>query len=282
MVESSGPGALPFGQRQALDALLIALVASGAARKRLNRTLLSKPLARLAFASLCLLGVPALLLEAASTAVPSGMSTALFAFLPVAVLVAAPYLAFGRSEEGRTSHLLAPAILGAAGALLLLPFALPDSWRLVAFEALAVLAVVLAALAGIAMHRLLAEFAMAEAIAIASFANAVFFCAASVASDPADWALLLAPALLAHQAATALLFELPQRVLLLWLMRDISPVRLSARALAIPLVTVFEGALLLRPELTLRTVSGLLLLAAGTWRLLTGNEPGDEPRLVLR
>jgi hypothetical protein len=61
-----------------------------------------------------------------------------------------------------------------------------------------------------------------------------------------------------------------------------APVRFSARFLVIPLVTIVEGFVLLRPEVTGRMVVGTVLLAVGTaWMLMTKRQV-DEEVLTLR
>ncbi len=70
--------------------------------------------------------------------------------------------------------------------------------------------------------------------------------------------------------------------LTVWLLREIDPVRFSARFLVIPLVTIVEGLALLRPEVTGRMVAGMVLLSGGAaWILMTPREV-DEEVLTLR
>ena len=84
------------------------------------------------------------------------------------------------------------------------------------------------------------------------------------------------------EALKALCLDLPQIVLLLWLMREVAPERLSARALVIPLLTVLEGYALVRPEISVRSIGGAALLLYGAWRLLMGGQRDEEPALMLR
>ncbi len=71
-------------------------------------------------------------------------------------------------------------------------------------------------------------------------------------------------------------------VLLVVLLRGMSPVRFGARYLVIPLVTVVEGYVLLRPELTLRMGFGALLLAGSAAFLLLSREVDEGAGLSLR
>jgi hypothetical protein len=84
------------------------------------------------------------------------------------------------------------------------------------------------------------------------------------------------------ECAKALLFDMPQIVLLLWLMREVAPIRLAARWLVVPLLTVTEGYVLLRPEVTVRSVAGAALVLITAWRLMASDGRSEESRLVLR
>jgi drug/metabolite transporter (DMT)-like permease len=66
------------------------------------------------------------------------------------------------------------------------------------------------------------------------------------------------------------------------ILRSMDPVRFSSRFLIIPLVTVLEGLVLLRPAVTSRLVVGIALLAVGAGCLILEKEPGKEEILTLR
>jgi drug/metabolite transporter (DMT)-like permease len=66
-----------------------------------------------------------------------------------------------------------------------------------------------------------------------------------------------------------------------WLLRTMDPIRFSTRLLVIPLVTIFEGAVLLRPDVTGRMAVGFLLLAGGVFWML-GAKQVEEKVLTLR
>jgi hypothetical protein len=59
-------------------------------------------------------------------------------------------------------------------------------------------------------------------------------------------------------------------------------VRFAARYLVIPLLTLLESYALMRPELTVRVVSGVVLLAAGAGMLLALKTGEEETTLSLR
>jgi drug/metabolite transporter (DMT)-like permease len=59
-------------------------------------------------------------------------------------------------------------------------------------------------------------------------------------------------------------------------------VRFAARYLVIPLLTVVEGYVVLRPEVTARMVVGAVLLVGGTVWVLFSKASDDEVILSLR
>jgi hypothetical protein len=71
-------------------------------------------------------------------------------------------------------------------------------------------------------------------------------------------------------------------LLIVWLLREMQPVRFAARYLVIPLLTVLESYILMRPEWTLRMGCGTVLLAAGAGALLLSTAGEDETVLSLR
>jgi drug/metabolite transporter (DMT)-like permease len=125
---------------------------------------------------------------------------------------------------------------------------------------------------------------LVEAVVICSFANALFAFASVLLMNLAAHGGALGSltwSTFGAEAATAILFDLPQMILLLWLMRVVAPVRLAARTLVIPLLTVLEGYALLGPPVTARSLCGGALLIAGAWRLMTVSLREEEPTLVL-
>jgi EamA domain-containing membrane protein RarD len=72
------------------------------------------------------------------------------------------------------------------------------------------------------------------------------------------------------------LVDVIEVLLLLWLLRRMPPVQFASRYLIIPLLTVLEAYVLLRPELTLRIGAGAILLATGAGSLLLQHPAEDE------
>jgi hypothetical protein len=282
LVDGAWPSGLPAAARGALHDLVMAIVLGVAGWRRIARgKLRARRWMTLAAASVLLLGVPAVL--SSRGGVSEANVVGLFAMVPVAVVVLVASLDSDGATASATGGLLAPALAGLGGALLLLPFAQPDSWRQVGLCAVVGLGVVVAAMASVWMHRLLPEFAVVEAAALCCLANAAFFgalFAASNAAAGAEGSGLWSWRALRVEAATAVGFDLPQILLLLWLLRDLAPERFAARYLVVPLLTAIEGYALLRPELTWRSIAGAALLGLGAWRLLTARaEAGPVPML---
>jgi drug/metabolite transporter (DMT)-like permease len=289
LVDARWPSDLPAAPRQGLHDLLIGLALGLVAWSKAAR---SEPRGRqrikLAVASVLLLGVPATIAQAALSGVSEVSIAASFAMLPVAVVVLVSYVGRGNVEGQGTSELLAPAVIGFGGTLLLLPVEVPSASREVICEVAVVFAVLIAASASVWMYRLLGGFAVVEAAAVCCLVNAVFFLGVMLVSGLTGgaegfggWGGVWNWKGFAAEAGAALLFDLPQVVLLLWLMREVEPARFAARYLAIPLFTVIEGYVLLHPEVTLRAAVGAGLLVFGAWRLMTVNQHNEEPPRML-
>jgi len=204
----------------------------------------------------------------------SGISRSIgFAMTPVVVILVVAFT--GRDEVRR---LLLPALCGVGGVLLLLPFTLPAStrgwWMLGGLLAV----IVLMAAASVWMNRILQPFRLTEAVAIVGLSNAAFLILCASFSGPAigRWSALAAYISLSSVANAA------ETILILWLLREIAPVRLAARYLVIPLLIVAEGYLIFRPELTLRMGLGAALLAGGAAVLLFSSEASEKAHLSLR
>ncbi len=82
---------------------------------------------------------------------------------------------------------------------------------------------------------------------------------------------------LARGDYAAIGFAVPQLFLLGWLVTAVAPERLTSRFFLAPLVTLIEGALLLRPQMGGRPVIGFLLLLLGTRSLLSSRNGNDVP-----
>ena len=271
------PGGTSFFEREVI--LFVVLGAGTGIFWRVGlRTLGNRlPWVRLAVAGLLFWGVPACLIHWAWSDSPSIVISATFALLPaVIVLVTTSGGAVGDKGEGWGSF--APALAAFGGVLLLLPVGLPGSVRGQLMLAVVFVAVILVAISGVWMHRLMQNVRIAETIVIVCLANAAFLVICGLVSRDfaGGWSGLTA------MLSLSTCVELIQMVLVFWLLREMSPVRFSTRYLVIPLLTVVEGYVIVRPEVTARMVVGAALLIGGTAWILFSKAPDDGEILSLR
>lgn len=265
-----------FFERQIILFVVVGVGAIAFSGGRL-RTLESRPWVRLAVAGVFFWGVPACLIRWVESGISSVVTSAAFALLPVVVAVCT--ISGGVSQdraEGWGS--LTPALAAFGGILLLLPVGLPGPVRGQLMLAVAFIAVVLVAISGEWMHRLMQGVAIADAAVIGCFANAAFLVICGlVARDFAGGWIGLTTILSLSSG-----IDLIQIILVFWLLREMSPVRFATRYLVIPLLTIVEGYVFLRPEVTARMLVGGALLTAGTAWILFAKAPDDKAILSLR
>jgi hypothetical protein len=145
---------------------------------------------------------------------------------------------------------------------------------------------VLVGLASVWVYRLLRGFGFACAMAVVGLSNAVFLLVSCVARDEMVWRASGLASLMSISSlmdiSVNLSVDMVEVLLLVWLLREMAPVRFAARYLVIPLVTVLESYVLMRPELTIRMGFGTALLAAGAAGLLFLKAEDGETALSLR
>jgi drug/metabolite transporter (DMT)-like permease len=233
---------------------------------------LPREIAKLAVFSILLLGIPDALAAWAQMHVSGALVTATLALVPVLLVVIAAQV--GSDEISSSTRALAPAVLGLGGIFLLLPVDLPASTLGRIALAILLAAGLLIAFASVAIHRVLRRFSIAEGIAVLCLSNALFLLPGALRSGSHGIAIAgsILPALLPC-VATALLVVL---------LREIDPVRLAARYFVVPLLTIVEGYLVLRPELTLRMGVGAVLMASGSAFLVLGSRSDEVSSLSLR
>ncbi len=220
--------------------------------------------AGLAGAAVGFFGVPIVVAEYAHGSVPAISRSALFALVPVVVVMSvASGESAGREERGARLFLM-PALAGLGGLLLLLPLAFSSSARGWMMLAVVCAAVVLVGLASVWLYRLLRGFALADAIAVVGLANAVFLLVWSAVREEIVWR----GNGLASVMSIASLVDVAEVLLIVWLLREMPPIRFAARYLVIPLLTVLESFVVMRPDWTVRMGFGTALLAAGGGMLL--------------
>ena len=267
---------LPALERQGLGfgvLSLAALVARMLKRQRW-RAGRSRLLGMVAGVSLLFFAVPMALVERSREYAPDTSVAVVFALAPVVAVLAVN--AFLR-EEGEM-RLLVPALAGFSGVLFLVPFDQPVSLR--GWESVAelVAAMLLVVCAGVWLYELLRQIGAIEGFAVAGASNAVALLVWCGVRRQLDWRW----SDIAGGVSMGSFAGVIALALTVWLVREMKPVRFSARFLAIPLVTIMEGLVLLRPGVTGRTTVGILLLMTGVVWMLAGKESAEGETLTLR
>jgi drug/metabolite transporter (DMT)-like permease len=273
----------PFGEGASFferQVILFAVAGVGAiafSRKKLRTAGRRLPWVRMVVAGVSFWGVPACLIHGTGSGVPSITISATFALLP-AVVVLVTTIDGTIWGQGDGWGYLVPALAAFGGILLLLPVGLPESVRGQLGSTLVFVAVILVAVSSVWMHRLMQGVAIAETMFIVCFANAAFLaiCGLVARDFVGGWAGLRTVLSLSSCV------DLIQVILVFWLLREMQPVRFAARYLVIPLLTVVEGYVVLRPEVTARMVVGAVLLVGGTVWVLFSKASDDEVILSLR
>jgi drug/metabolite transporter (DMT)-like permease len=267
----------PFFERQIV---LHAVVGVGALvlSVRKLRTFGSKlPWVRMVIAGVFFWGVPACLIYWAGSGIPSIVTSATFALLPVVVaLVVSSDASTRQKDEGWAA--LSPTLAAFGGVLLLLPAGLPASRRGWLMLGVAFVAVILVAISGVWMHRLMKGAAIAEVVVIVCFANVAFLmiCVLAGRDFAGTWSGL------DTMLSLSSCFDLVQIVVGFWLLREMMPVHFATRYLVVPLLTVVEGYVVLRPDVTARMAVGAALLTGGAAWILFSKATGSETVSLFR
>jgi drug/metabolite transporter (DMT)-like permease len=253
---------------------VVGLVALMVVHRRLWARLPRREWLRLAGVSVLLLGLPAVLSEWVRDGMSDVSRAAFFALVPFVVVV----VAMGRELELGVRRFFVPALIGFGGVLFLLPFNFPESVRGRAMFGVLLVAIVLVGLASEWIYGLIRKFGMMEALAVVCLANAVFFAACHFARLPFAGSWSGALSLISIRS----LYDLVELLLLVWLLREMSPVRLAVRYLVVPLFTVLEAFVFLRPPLTVRMGVGLALLVGGAGYILLSRGWDSDSVLSIR
>ncbi|HSY69802.1 MAG TPA: hypothetical protein VK813_14225 [Edaphobacter sp.] len=278
--------AIPYGATDALPPLeqqallfggigLIALLFAG--RGAWSR-MTGRRFAKLAAAAVGFFGIPAVVVEYARGSVPAISRSALFAMVPVVVVLAVVAGHATGGEERSARQALVPALAGLGGLLLLLPVQFSGPLRGWVMLSLVCAAVILTGLASVWLYRLLRGIGLAAAVAVVGTANAVFLLICSSVREDVVWRW----SGLASAVSISSFVDVIEVLLIVWLLQGMQPVRFAARYLVIPLLTVLESYVLMRPEWTVRMGFGTALLAAGAGALLFSKAGEEETMLSLR
>ena len=264
--------ALPGLERQALGFAAIAAVTTALGGLRMPQERWRR-WGAVAAGSTLFFAIPTILLETAKEYSPETSVSLIFALAPVVTV-----LVWNAFVQPSAMRQLVPALMGVAGLLLLLPFEMPVSARSWSALAEVFVAMVLVAASGVWLHKRLRDVHAMEALAVAGVSNAVVLLTWCAVHGMLDWRWRDIAAGVAWQGAVSAALVAVE----VWLLREIPPVGFSVRFLLIPLVTILEGAVLLRPEITGRILVGFLLLTGGAVWVLAGRGQVDEEVLTLR
>lgn len=272
------PEGLPSLEQQGIIFGAIGLIALLFVRRSLWSRGEGTRFARLGAAAVCFFGVPDIVAEYARGSVSAISRSALYAMVPVVVVLAVAAGGAGDGEERGARRLLVPALAGLGGLLLLLPVGFSGSVRGWVMLALVCATVVLVGLAIVWLYGLLRGPDLASAIAVTGLSNAAFLLIWSAVHEEMVWRWGGLASVVSFSSAV----DVIEVLLVVWLLREMRPARFAARYLVIPLLIVLEGYVLMRPELTVRMVFGVGLLAVGAAMFLFLKESEEETILSLR
>ena len=211
-------------------------------------------------------GLPEVLFAAAGGHVASMTELLVFLLVPVVVIFAVAQRSTGFGVEQNPLRMMVPALAGLGGAAFLIPFTRPATTAGFVWLAAMIGGAVLAGVAAVQLHESLRDVDVVRA-------GAVIFGAAGLLMAAFCWldwtgAPMWDARALAGEALRGLTIEAAILLLTVWLLRQMAPVRFSARFLLLPLVTIVESYLVLRPATMWTTWVGIALLAAGAAGLL--------------
>ena len=273
------PDSLPPIERQALS---FALLAVAAALFSLLRKAQWPDRRRFLAAVLVGLGLfiaPAVSFCFAKEWVGNLTQVALFSITPVFAVVFEPYIDSRASASQSRGGLLA-ALAAVVGTLRVIPAGAPNSIVVAGAFCVVILAAACVAAANcLAVNTAaqLAQQSIAPMAAIAALSAVGGLVLLSALFERPAWRLNA----LGPELAWSAVAELPELLLLFWLMRRMSAVRMTTRFVVTPLMASLIGLVLLRPAVGLRAGAGLILMAAGAGWLLFAPETSGPDALPL-
>ena len=220
----------------------------------------------LALGAIAVFGLPQILFAAAGGHVAGTTEMLVFLAVPAVVVFVVAQRTDTRGTIENPLRPLGPALAGLGGAVLMLPFDWPPSVVGRAWLLAIVASSVLAGFAAVKLHGLLqGEGDMRSA--------AVMFGASGLVTAAFCWidmggAIVWDSTAALLEVARILVVEGPILLLTVWLMREMAPVRFSARTMGVPLVMVAEGYVIEHPQVGWTTALGILLMAVGAVGLL--------------
>ena len=234
-------------------AILFALASLRSRRKRLTQRLWLE----LALCGIALFALPIILATGSGGKVASLTIILISTSIPAIVVFLTAQTVFGGDDN--PMRLLLPALCGLGGASLLLPFTWPVSLSGEVWFIAIILSAILSALAAIHLHRILPRAGILHALTVLCVSAAI----ASALCYRVGYSPILAwtHTQLLIELLRTLILEAPIFFLLIYLIREMNPIAISARYVLIPLITIIESYLVERPHAEWTTFVGVLLMA---------------------
>lgn len=269
VLQTASPSTLPAEQA---EILVYGLVCMGAGTSRPRLKGIGRPhFWGVIGSGLLLFGLPSLLMQMSVSTFPRFTRVALLALIPTFVgLISAARESSGANFLG----LLGASLAGVAGAFLLLP---ADPALLLQQPAPGALLVVL--ILSVALGSYLG-YGAARGVPFNSLLVLMLGPSLVLAGVRA---MVMQQHLYAPTGTdvVSLLWNAAEIVLLIYVIRVVAPVVLSARYLLVPLITAAEGYAYLRPALTWRMVLGAALLIFGSVRLMARGSLEEDSGMSL-
>ena len=267
------PGILPPMERQAAPFAWLAVAAGLFSILRGLEWPKGRQLLASVLVGLGLFVAPAVSFCIAKDWVGNLTQVALFSITPVFAFVFEPYIG-GRDLVSQVRGGMPAALAAVVGTLCAIQIGTPSSMRAAAGFCTVILAVACVAAANCVAVKMAAELdrkSIAPMAAIAASVAVVGLAVLSGFTEQPVWRMDALGPELAWSAGA----ELPGLLMLFWLMRRMSAVRMTTRFVLTPLMASLIGLALLRPEVTLRAGLGLAMMAVGAGWLLCA--PLDRP-----
>jgi drug/metabolite transporter (DMT)-like permease len=218
--------------------------------------------------------VPSLMGQVAKGEIPDLTRVALYSLAPVFAVAIEPYL--GRLTESQSKGGLLAALGCVIGTLAVFPLMIPRTWEGAGSFFAIILAVASVSATNCWAVRFISELPLKSGPAVASIAgisSAAILAAASYIGEKPVWS----HPQVGPEIAWTTSVELPAMLLLFWLMRRMSAVRMTTRFVVTPLIINIVGLIILRPSMRLRAGLGILLIAISAGWLLVSHEEETTP-----
>ncbi|MGA3045541.1 MAG: DMT family transporter [Terracidiphilus sp.] len=267
--------ALPPTQKQALPFAMLAIAAALYAVVKRQRPSWQQTRSAIII-GLGLFVVPSFLVSISSSGISELTRVALFSLVPVFTVVLEPHIS-GTTGQQRRGALIA-ALLAVGGTLCIFPADVPTSIASAASFGAIVLAAAFIGADNCLAVKVAEETPITSIAAVASVTALACLAVLGPFVEKEAWQWQGVGPELAWSVA----LDLPGLLLLFWLMPRMSAVRMSARFVIAPLMATLFGVVLFRPEVSLRALLGLVLVAAGAgWILFAPEEEADDASLPL-